>query len=166
MSRNCVELCVERVSAGFAPGSEFRPVSLQTPGLAPAPSSLRVPAPLEGPGHASLACPLTGTDVHRTSVFVLLAPVLALGAVVPRPPLGLTTLPAPSGVCNGPPPVALRDSRRNPGRTVNQPHSVADRQVNARLFARNTSLQTGKPDETPGSFNVRNLKTYLPGESS
>ncbi|MDJ0872765.1 MAG: hypothetical protein QNJ87_13475, partial [Gammaproteobacteria bacterium] len=53
-------------------------------------------------------------------------PVLALGAVVPRPPLGLTTLAACSGVCNGPPPVALRDSRRNPGRAINQLNSVTD----------------------------------------
>ncbi len=58
--RKCINLWAVRVSAGFAPGSEFRPVSLHTPGLATAPSSLRLPAPLEGPGHA-----FPGMPAHR-----------------------------------------------------------------------------------------------------
>ena len=45
-------------------------------------------------------------------------PVLTLGAVVPRPPLCLTSLPAHSGVGNGPPPVAFRKSHRNLGPDV------------------------------------------------
>ncbi len=35
-------------------------------------------------------------------------------AVVPRAPLGLTTLLTLSEDCNGPSPVALRESRRKP----------------------------------------------------
>ena len=45
--------------------------------------------------------------------------VLTLGAVVPRPPLGLMPLPARSGVCSGPSPVAFRKSLRNPGTVFN-----------------------------------------------
>ncbi len=93
VSRNYVELCLARVSAGFAPGSEFRPVSLHTPGLAT--------------GHP---CP----DARGGR------PSTAAGSDAP---------PARSGVCNGPSPVAFRESRRNPARAMNQPNSVTDHQV-------------------------------------
>ncbi len=59
-------------------------------------------------------------------------PGLALGAIVPGPPLGLTTLCVPSGVCDGPPPVALRDSSRNAGWAINQLTSVTDH-ISARI---------------------------------
>ncbi len=70
VSRNYVLLWVARVWAGFAPGSEFRPVSLHTPGLATGRAGRR---PMSG-GHRSLragmpwkACPGPSSEAGQRS---------------------------------------------------------------------------------------------------
>ncbi len=119
MSRNCVEVWLAGVSAEFAPGSKFRPVSLHTPGLATGRAGQR---PMFGE-HRSLragmpgkACPGPSSEAGARSDE---GPCPDARSGRPSTAVYLRSPPNHSGMCSGPSPVAFRKSRRNPGPALN-----------------------------------------------